>query len=63
VFDADGNLAGCISGIMPGGDRSSVVVGVNFLRAWYTIYRYDNTSRNAYVGIAQSANAAVPSTR
>jgi hypothetical protein len=48
---------------MPGGDRSSVVVGVNFLRAWYTVYRYDNITRNAYVGIAQSADAAVPSSR
>eukprot|EP00884_Botryococcus_braunii_P007873 jgi/Botrbrau1/17087/Bobra.0741s0002.1 len=62
TFDADGNLSGCMSAVMPGGDPSSAVIGVNFLRAWYTVYKYDWPSKKGFVGFAESANLA-PSAR
>lgn len=43
----------CISGIIPGGDANSIILGDNFLRAWYTAYRYDKSAHTAFVGLAK----------
>lgn len=51
-----------MSAVMPGGDPSNIVVGVNFLRAWYTVYKYDYENKKGYVGFGLSANP-VPSAR
>ena len=50
-----GNTGSCISAIIPGGDSHSVILGDNFMRAWYTVYTYDISSKTAYVGIAEAA--------
>lgn len=50
-----GNTQECISAIIPGGDSHSVILGDNFMRAWYTVYTYDISSKTAYVGIAEAA--------
>lgn len=52
---ANGANAGvaCISGIIPGGDANSIILGDNFLRAWYTAYRYDKSAHTAFVGLAK----------
>ena len=50
-----GNSGNCISAIIPGGDSHSVILGDNFMRAWYTVYTYDISSKTAYVGIAEAA--------
>jgi cathepsin E len=42
----------CISGIIPGGDSNSIILGDNFLRAWYTAYKYDRVTHTASVGFA-----------
>ena len=42
----------CISGIIPGGDSNSIILGDNFLRAWYTAYKYDRATHTASVGFA-----------
>ena len=49
------NTQQCISAIIPGGDSQSVILGDNFLRAWYSIYTYDISSKTAYVGLAEAA--------
>ena len=61
-----GNTQQCISAVIPGGDSHSVILGDNFMRAWYTVYTYDQSSKTAYVGIAEAAamtsiGAALPS--
>ena len=50
-----GNTQQCISAVIPGGDSHSVILGDNFMRAWYTVYTYDQSSKTAYVGIAEAA--------
>ncbi len=50
-----GTTGNCISAIIPGGDSHSVILGDNFMRAWYTVYTYDISSKTAYVGIAEAA--------
>ena len=49
----NGGGVACISGIIPGGDANSIILGDNFLRAWYTAYRYDKSAHTAFVGIAK----------
>lgn len=46
----------CISAIIPGGDPSSVILGDNFMRAWYTVYTYDIKKKTAYVGFGEAAS-------
>lgn len=48
-----GSGVACISGIIPGGDSNSIILGDNFLRAWYTAYRYDKSAHTAFVGLAK----------
>lgn len=60
VPNSDGESYSCISGIIPGGDASQIILGDNFLRAWYTVYKYDTSTKNAYVGFARSVDAAAP---
>ena len=38
-----------MSAIMGGGDSGSIILGGNFLRAFYTVYKYDSSSQNAVV--------------
>ena len=49
----NGGGVACISGIIPGGDANSIILGDNFLRAWYTAYRYDKSAHTAFVGLAR----------
>ena len=49
----NGGGVACISGIIPGGDANSIILGDNFLRAWYTAYRYDKSAHTAFVGLAE----------
>lgn len=51
-----GGGVACISGIIPGGDANSIILGDNFLRAWYTAYRYDKSAHTAFVGLARPSD-------
>lgn len=60
LTDSNGvSLGICTSAIVGGGGSSSsgslAVLGTNFLRAWYTIYSFDQSSSQAQVGLAKSA--------
>ena len=43
----------CISAIIPGGNSTTIILGDNFLRAFYTVYSHDPGSGRARVGIAK----------
>jgi hypothetical protein len=42
----------CISGFVPVGKSSQVVLGVPFLRAWHSQYSYDPATQKAHIGLA-----------
>ncbi len=43
----------CISSIIPGGNSTTIILGDNFLRAFYTAYSHDSKTGTAKVGIAK----------
>lgn len=45
----------CVLGIQPGAPDNTVVLGTAFLRAYYTTYTYNATSKSSYVSIAPAA--------
>jgi len=48
----------CISGFVPVGESSQVVLGVPFLRAWHSQYSYDPTTQKAKIGLAAPVSTA-----
>ena len=55
IQSSDGSSTQCISAVIPGGDASSIILGDNFMRAWYTVYTYDIKKKTAYVGFGEAA--------
>lgn len=45
----------CISAIIPGGNSTTIILGDNFLRAFYTAYMHDPKTGAARVGIAKTS--------
>ena len=50
----------CISGFVPVGKSSQVVLGVPFLRAWHSQYSYDPSTQKARIGLAAPVSTSVP---
>jgi hypothetical protein len=55
IESSSGGGTSCISAIIPGGDAQSIILGDNFMRAWYTVYTYDIKKKTAYVGFGEAA--------
>ena len=45
----------CVLGIQPGAPDNTAVLGTAFLRAYFTAYTYNATSRSSYVSFAPCA--------
>ena len=45
----------CALGFQPGAPDNTVVLGTSFLRAYFTAYTYNATSRSSYVSLAPAA--------
>ena len=52
--ETTGDMSGdCISLIFPGTTDNDMILGAPFLRAWYTAYHYDPTTKAATVSLAK----------
>ena len=47
--------AACALGFQPGAPDNTIVLGTGFLRAYFTAYTYNATSRSSYVSFAPAA--------
>ncbi len=55
LTDLNGSpLDACTSAIVGGGTQSMIVLGTNFLRAWYAVFSYDTSTGAAQIGLASS---------
>ena len=45
----------CVLGIQPGAPDNTAVLGTAFLRAYFTAYTYNATSRSSYVSFSPAA--------
>lgn len=45
----------CALGFQPGAPDNTMVLGTGFLRAYFTAYTYNATSRSSYVSFAPAA--------
>ena len=59
LADASGNALGvCSSAIVGGGSSGVVVLGTNFLRAYYAVFKVNGSNGTAQVGFAPSTSAS-----
>lgn len=56
-----GPRGACSLAFQPGAPDDTIVLGANFLRAYYTAYTYNSTSKSSYVSLAPAAMAGAGS--
>lgn len=49
----------CLSSIVPGGQSGSVVLGSNFMRQWYSVFVWNNSTQTGQIGLAKVRHAAM----